>query len=226
MCGRYTHKLTWPQIVELYRLTGGADPPPELHPRYNMAPTQMAPVIRQGTAGREFALMRWGLVPSWAKEASIGNRLINARSETAAEKPAFRAALRARRCLVPANGFYEWQKTARAKQPWWIGMKDGEAFAMAGLWEAWRDPVGGSSLLTFTILTTDANALLAPIHERMPVIIDPGDYDTWLAGPAFAPLMRPFPADRMTAREVSTWVNSPAHDDPRCEAPMPLLSQG
>ena len=224
MCGRYTHKLTWPQIVELYRLTGGADPPPELHPRYNMAPTQMAPVIRQGAAGREFALMRWGLVPSWAKEASIGNRMINARSETAAEKPAFRAALRTRRCLVPANGFYEWQKTAGAKQPWWIGMKDDEAFAMAGLWEAWRDPGDGSSLLTFTILTTEANALLAPIHERMPVIIDPADYEAWLAGPAFAPLMKPFPADRMTAREVSTWVNSPAHDDPRCEAPLSFRS--
>ena len=220
MCGRYTHKLTWPKIVALYRLTEPVDPPGELEPRYNIAPTQLAPVLRLGKNGRELVVMRWGLVPGWAKDPSIGNRLINARAETAADKPSFRAAMRARRCLVPANGFYEWQKTGKAKQPWWIGMAGGAPFSMAGLWESWRDPASGGRLETFTILTTEANALLAPIHERMPAIIDPADYDGWLSGPDYANLLRPHAVASMAAHPVSSWVNSPAHDDARCAEPI------
>jgi putative SOS response-associated peptidase YedK len=222
MCGRYTHKLTWPEIVELYGLTNTAGPPAGLTARYNIAPTQNAPVIRQGKMGRELAMLHWGLVPSWAKDPTIGNRMINARAETAAEKPAFRAAMKARRCLVSASGFYEWQTTDKAKQPWWIGMEEGAPFAMAGLWESWRNSADGTLVETFAILTTAANALLAPIHERMPVIVDPGDYDCWLQGPAFAALLRPHPVAGMAAHPVSSWVNSPAHVDRRCEAPIAL----
>ena len=222
MCGRYTHRLTWPEIVALYGLTESAGPPPGLEPRYNIAPTQPAPVLRLGKNGREVVLMRWGLVPGWAKDPSIGNRLINARSESAAEKPSFRGAMRARRCLVPASGFYEWQKLGKAKQPWWVGMAGGAPFSMAGLWESWRDPVAGDRLKTITILTTAANAMLAPIHERMPVIVDPADYDAWLSGPGFAQLLRPHPTAGMAAHPVSSWVNSPAHDDPRCVEPVSL----
>jgi putative SOS response-associated peptidase YedK len=222
MCGRYTHKLTWPEIVELYGLTEPAGPPPALKPRYNIAPTQLAPVLRQAKNGRELALLRWGLVPGWAKDPSIGNRLINARSETAAQKPSFRAAMRSRRCLVLASGFYEWQKAGKAKQPWWIGMAGGAPFAMAGLWESWRDPAVGDRLETFTILTTEANAMLAPIHQRMPVIVDRADHDAWLTGPSFAQLLRAHPVAGMAAHPVSSWVNSPAHDDPRCEEPVAL----
>ena len=175
-----------------------------------------------------FSMLRWGLIPAWAKEPNIGYKLINARSETAHEKPSFRAAFRARRCLIPADGFYEWARTAKgkAKQPWLFQLKEGAGFALAGLWESWTVREGlaltgslaelapGDTLETCTILTTQANETVAPVHHRMPVILPPNAYDPWLAGESVP--LAPYPADVMTAHPVSTLVNKPANDDERC----------
>jgi putative SOS response-associated peptidase YedK len=186
-------------------------------------------IIRPAHAAkiREWALVQWGLVPSWSKDPSIGARLINARSETAAEKPSFRSALRRRRCLIPASGFYEWQRRPNGKQPYVIGMADGNPFAFAGLWEHWHG-LDGSELETCTVLTTEANELMAPIHDRMPVILEPQDYADWLGtGEDSAPaevaqlqhLMRPYPADQMKAYPVSNYVNDPRHEGAECIRP-------
>lgn len=215
MCGRFTNLLTWAELVALYGLSAVRTMPPEWRPRYNAAPTQRLPVVRRGAAGgRELALLRWGLVPSWAKDPAIGNKLINARAETVAEKPSFRAAFKARRCLVPVDGFYEWKRAGGAKQPYRITMADGSPFALAGLWERWtKEP---EPLETFTIITTTANSLMAAIHDRMPVIIDPADYDAWLESPDTTiptALLQPYPANRMSAYPVSSRVNSPRYDD-------------
>jgi putative SOS response-associated peptidase YedK len=222
MCGRYTHCYTWPEIVALYRLVADVLMPAGFGPRYNVAPTQDAPVLRLDKAGRrEIAMLRWGLIPSWAKDPAIGNRMINARAEGITEKPSFRAALRQRRCLIPASGFYEWQRAGPRKQPHCIGRADGKPFSMAGLWERWQDREGGPAIETFTIITTAANDLLAPIHDRMPAIIDPPDEEAWLGAPAPPlELLRPHSSQDMIAYPVSTWVNSPAHDDPRCAEPL------
>jgi putative SOS response-associated peptidase YedK len=168
--------------------------------------------------------MHWGLIPSWAKEPDIGNRLINARSETVSEKPSFRSAFKRRRCLVPTDGFYEWQRLNKRKQPHYIRMGDGEPFAFAGLWEHWEGQ-DETVIESCAILTTEANAFVRPIHNRMPVIVEPGNYDLWLeAEPdrtgALAQLMRPFSGDRLTAFPISTWVNSPKNDDARCVEPI------
>ena len=193
-------------------------------PRYNIAPSQGILVVRAAPDGvdgaREAAVLRWGLVPSWAKDPDIGNRMINARAETVAEKPSFRAAFRRRRCLVPATGFYEWQAANGPKTPYNIGMADGGLFAMAGLWEHWTAP-DGAAVETCAILTTEANELLRPIHARMPVIVAPGDFDLWL-DPALAmpellePLLRPFDPAAMAAHPVSRHVNNVRNDDPAC----------
>jgi putative SOS response-associated peptidase YedK len=223
MCGRYTDLLTWTQIVDLYEITSGEVAPNDFRTSYNVAPTQRAPIVRRGEKGREATLLRWGLIPAWAKDKSVGYKMINARAEGIATKPAFRSALKARRCLVVASGFYEWQKTASGKQPYWIGFADRRSLAFAGLWESWTDPVGGERIDSYTLITTEPNALCAPIHNRMPVILDPADYDRWLT--AEAPpedLLRPFPAGEMAAYPVSTWVNTPAHNDARCIEPLPL----
>src|SRR6266481_4082737 len=181
MCGRYTHLLTWEQVVQLYELTADLGPPADFLPRYNIAPTQMAPVVRMKDGKRELAMLQWGLIPSWAKDRSIGNRMINARAGSLLEKPAFSSAFQARRCLVLTGGLYEWRKTpGKPKQPFWIGMKDGGEFDMAGLWEVWRNRTSREVIESFTIITTDANAPVAPIHDRMPVIIDPNNFETWL----------------------------------------------
>jgi putative SOS response-associated peptidase YedK len=175
--------------------------------------------------GRELALLRWGLIPSWSKDPSIGNRLINARAETAREKPSFRNAFRRHRCLIPANGFYEWQRQERGKQPYFVRMRDERLFAFAGLWDRWEGP-DECVIETCAILTTSANAVLAPIHDRMPVILPPTEYARWL-DPALpdtdslAPLLAPFPPEKMLAFPVSPRVNSPAIDDERCTAPLP-----
>jgi putative SOS response-associated peptidase YedK len=220
MCGRY--RLTAKQrfIAEHFDLEET-----EVHvsPRYNIAPTQEAAVVRQDRQQpkRLFSLMRWGLVPYWAKDASIGFKTINAMSETAAEKASFREAMRRRRCLVPADGFYEWQKLGRKeKQPYNIGMADDGLFAFAGLWERWADSAG-TPLNSFTILTTTANPLLAGIHDRMPVILKPEDYAVWLdpgmTNPAgVADLLRPFDARLMKKYPVSTRVGNADNDDPEC----------
>ena len=173
-----------------------------------------------GGTGREWTILRWGLIPSWADDPGIGNRLINARAETAAEKPSFRNALRHRRCLIPADGFYEWVKAGKGpKQPYLIRLKDGQPFAFAGLWESWTSP-DGEVIESCTILTTEANEVLRPIHDRMPVIIAPEDYGLWL-DPATPPkavqeMLRSFPAEKMESQPVSTVVNDPKHETPRC----------
>ena len=174
----------------------------------------------QAGEGRELALLRWGLVPSWAKDPSIGNRMINARAETVATKPSYRAAFKRRRCLVPADGYYEWKKTGKAKQPYLIRLQDERPFAMAGLWESWQD-AGGAALQTFTIITTEANEATCDIHNRMPVILSPGDYPLWL-DPEFEraeqlqELLQPYDSHAMRLDPVSTYVNSPRNDSPEC----------
>lgn len=222
MCGRYT--LATP--TEALRALFGFSETPNLAPRYNIAPTQDAPVVRGGEGGaRHIALLRWGLVPFWAKDASIGNRLINARAEGLSEKPAFREAFRRRRCLVPADGFYEWRREGAIKQPYRFVIEDGRPFAFAGLWEAWKNPAdGGGPLETFTIVTSDANTAVRPVHDRMPVILAPGDYDAWLDPETpivrVLELLRPCPVEGLRSYPVGTRVNSPRADDPGLISPL------
>lgn len=214
MCGRYTLASPGNVVAELFEL----DEVPELRPRFNIAPTQEVAVVRAREGRRELGAVQWGLVPSWAKDLAIGQKLINARAETVAEKPAFRSALRARRCLVVADGFYEWQPTAGRKQPWYFRLRDGRPFAFAGLWERWQVP-GIDPLESCTIVTTEANGLVAPVHARMPVILSPEGCARWLAGgptEELQTLLAPFPPDRMRAHPVSLRVNSPAADDRGC----------
>lgn len=221
MCGRFT--LTDPDQA----LTVQFNLPsiPGLAPRYNIAPTQPVAAVREGSDGREGVLLRWGLIPFWARDVSIGARLINARSETAAEKPAFRAAFRRRRCLVVADGFYEWQKANGGKQPFFLRLREARPFAFAGLWEQWQGDEG-PAIESCTLLTTEPNDLIRPLHNRMPVILSPRDYDLWLdlqvqQPDRLEPLLRPYPAAEMEAHAVGRWVNNPAHDDPRCIEPLP-----
>ncbi len=222
MCGRYTIKAPVAQLATLFDVL---DPPP-VPPRYNVAPTQSVPVVRLNPEHnrREIALLRWGLIPGWAKDAAIGNRMINARAESVADKPSFRSAFKKRRCLVVADGFYEWQKTNGKKQPYYIGLKDGSPFAFASLWEHWRDPED-KPVETFTIITTDANELVKPIHNRMPVILQPKDYQEWLDPGVedkveLQKLLQPYPSEAMTAYPVSLLVNNPKNEDPECVAPL------
>jgi putative SOS response-associated peptidase YedK len=226
MCGRYSLTTAPEAMRRLFRTEG---PLPNWPPRYNIAPTQAAPVVRRRSMGQgnEIALLRWGLVPSWSKGPDPALSMINARAETVATKPAYRAAFRQRRCLVPTDGFFEWQKlagggTRPAKQPYHIRMKDGAPFAFAGLWEHWQGG-DGSVIESFTIIVTDANELVRPIHDRMPVVLDPSTYDHWLEPKTPSDLMlallRPFPARAMTAIKVSTRVNSPRNDDAACIEP-------
>jgi putative SOS response-associated peptidase YedK len=196
-------------------------------PRYNVAPTQDAPVVRLRADGeRAIAMLRWGLVPAWSEGPDSGYRMINARAETVATKPAFRGAFRRRRCLVPADGFYEWRKEGARKQPYRIRLRGGGPFAFAGLWERWSPERGDAEVIeSFTIVVTDANALLEPIHERMPVILAQSDYGAWLDVQGTEPeaaqaLLRPYPPDQMEAYPVSLRVNSPRNDDPECIAPL------
>jgi putative SOS response-associated peptidase YedK len=197
--------------------------------RYNIAPTQNVPVIRQDARKpiRQASLMRWGLVPSWAKDPAVGARMINARAETAAEKPAFRDSLERQRCLIPADGFYEWQRNGRSKQPHFFEMVDRRPFAFAGLWDRWRRP-DGNPLETFTVLTTTPNPLMADIHDRMPVILTAENYALWL-DPGFrdtaaaTEMLTPFDARGMRRYPVSERVNSVINDVPECSEPIDLL---
>jgi len=221
MCGRYT--LSSP--ADLIAQTFGLDQVPELAPRYNIAPTQPVAAVRLDSAGRRrLDFLRWGLVPGWAQDPSIGNRMINARAETVHVKPAFRTALRHRRCLILSDGFYEWRKTSEGKQPMHICMRDHHPFAFAGLWEHWQTPQG-EALESCTIITTAANALLAPIHDRMPVILPPQHHDRWLdpAAPSVDPLralLVPYAGEDMTAWPVDSRVNNPRNDSPHCMEPL------
>ncbi len=223
MCGRFT-------LFEADKILSrefGVSGIPPLSPRYNIAPSQAVAAVRTASAGtgRELALLRWGLIPSWSKDPAIGNRLINARAETVREKPSFRNAFRRHRCLIPANGFYEWQRLERGKQPYFVRMRDERLFAFAGLWDRWESPDKGV-IESCTILTTVANAVLSTIHDRMPVILPPAEYARWL-DPALqntdslAPLLAPFPAEDMLAFPVSPRVNIPTVDDQECMAPLP-----
>lgn len=205
------------------------DDAPYVAPRYNIAPTQPVAIVRPQQGGpREWTHVQWGLIPSWSKDPSMGARLINARSETVAEKPSFRSALKRRRCLIPTSGFYEWQRRPNGKQPYVIGMADGAPFAFAGLWEHWVGP-DGTELESCTVLTTTANELMAPIHDRMPVILDAQDYSAWLGtGAELNPgqvedlqhLMRPFDAEQMKAYRISNYVNDPRHEGAECIRPI------
>jgi len=225
MCGRFTLRTPLNQLVERFLF----EMPGELwKPRFNIAPSQPVAALRRPDpeTGRQLAWLRWGLIPSWAKDPAVGYKMINARSETVAEKPSFRHAFKHRRCLVLADGYYEWKKgeTTKQKQPYYIGMLDEQPFAFAGLWESWRSP-DGSPLETCTIITTEANSLTRSIHPRMPVILDPEDYDRWLAtseamGPEIDACLRRFPSERMTMFPVSTLVNSPKNDSPGCIEPL------
>ena len=219
MCGRFALLTPGQELVEQFGVTLDKD----VVPRYNIAPTQPVLAVRLARDGetREATFFRWGLIPSWSKDLSIGSRLINARSETAAEKPSFRAAFKRRRCLIPASGFYEWQRFNGGKQPMYIHSADGGAFGLAGLWEIWQTPDGGE-IESCTILTTTPNELMAPIHNRMPVIIEPEDYSMWLQ-PEERPedglhLLRPYPSEKMSAYPVSTYVNSPRNEGEACIA--------
>lgn len=219
MCGRYS--ITTP-VEALARLFGFPERP-NLAPRYNMAPTQIAPAVREEDGGRHLALLRWGLVPFWAKDIAIGARLINARAETLAEKPAFRDAFRKRRCLLPADGFYEWQAVESRKRPYLIRRRDGRPLAFAGLWESWRGG-GEAPLETFTIVTTEANGTLRPIHGRMPVIVEEEAFALWLSPPSdgagLRELLRPAREDLLETIEVSTRVNNVRNDDAACAEPL------
>ena len=205
-------------VVRLVQYFDLADEVPALEPRFNIAPTQTAPVIRMN-GNRHLAMCRWGLIPSWASDKAIGARLLNARSESVATKPAFRSAFKQRRCLVPADGFYEWQKAGSKKQPFFFRPVNDRPFAFAGLWETWHKD--DQALESFTILTTEANALLRPLHDRMPVILAPEDFAVWLDPrmqdlQTLQPLLRPYPAEGMTSYLVSTLVNSPRNESPQC----------
>jgi putative SOS response-associated peptidase YedK len=217
MCGRYALNERADILVRTFNLVGPADFPA----RFNIAPQTPVPVIRNSPAGRRADLVRWGLIPHWARDAAIGARLINARAETLAEKPAFRSAFRSRRCLIPASGFYEWQPTPHGKQPWFIRAESGVVLALAGVWDSWRTPEG-AILETCAIVTTEANDLLRRLHERMPVIIGPGDYEAWLSAPPADALAvaRPFPSGKLRTWPVSTRVNRATEEGPDLVNPV------
>ena len=223
MCGRYTISAPSDVVADLFEL----DPPPvEFSARFNVAPTQEAPVVRMSEQENRRTLkhLRWGLIPFWAKDRSLGDRMINARAETVAEKPAYRASFKRKRCLVVADGFYEWQATGGPKQPFLFRMSSGLPFAIAGLWDRW-DKGEGDPLETFTILTTTPNDVVKPAHHRMPVILSSQHYERWLDPESdnrdrLTDLLVSFPATEMEGFPVSTYVNSPANEGPRCVEPL------
>lgn len=214
MCGRFSFSQSSEALAEAFHLSV-----PSLSPRYNIAPTQPAPTILQSTDGRELKLLHWGLIPSWAKDTKMGAKLINARAETVDEKPAFRSAFKKRRCLVLADGFYEWQQQNGKKQPYYFRVEDGKPFAFAGLWEHWESP-DGEEIDSCTIITTEANDILRPIHDRMPVILAPKDYEQWLdigqKPESVKSLLQPYRSEAMNVYPVSAKVNNPKHDSPEC----------
>lgn len=231
MCGRYAFYTPIEAVTRLFAVN-------EVHatdiaPRYNIAPTQEVPIVRSSPFHgegadhaplRELALARWGLVPFWAKELAVGNRMINARAETVADKPAFRAAFRKRRCLVPADGFFEWQRTGDGKQPWYIHAASGEPLALAGLWELWDGGGEAPPVASCTIITTRANEFMRPLHDRMPVVLDADARDAWLdpaaAASALQALLEPPGEALLEAWPVSRRVNSPFNEDPSLVEPV------
>ncbi|NMG11001.1 SOS response-associated peptidase [Brasilonema sp. UFV-L1] len=222
MCGRFTLIQTAEALYQIFHV----EKIPDLEPQYNIAPTQMigAVLYNQASEQREFQKLRWGLIPSWSKEARIGMKLINARAETVAEKPAFRSAFKYRRCLVLADGFYEWQLQNAQRKPYYFRLQEEKVFGFAGLWEQWKSSED-DEITSCTILTTQANELVQPVHERMPVILQEQDYDVWLNPEVQTPqllqhLLHPYPSEAMTAYPVSKIVNSPKHNIPDCIKPL------
>ena len=213
MCGRYTLTIDIKTVAEKFGVPAALD----TSPRYNIAPTQeVVSVMRNGAS--HLARLRWGLIPSWAKDESIGSRMINARAETLTEKPSFKGLLRSKRCLIVADGFYEWKQENGSKIPMYMTLKSGEPFAFAGLWDLWKSP-DGEHIRSCTIITTEPNDLVAPIHNRMPAILLPGVYADWLDPDmrdeqALSHWLAPYPAEEMTARPVSRLVNDPKRDSP------------
>jgi putative SOS response-associated peptidase YedK len=228
MCGRFTNQYTWAELHRLYSLSDQSFPPSNFRPRYNAPPTDALPVVRLKDGRRQLSLIKWGLVPNFAKDAKEGAKLINARAETVADKPAFKGAFRHRRCLVPADGFYEWQKLSpKEKQPYFITLKDKEPFAFAGLYENWI-PREGPRLETFTIITCAPNALLSPIHDRMPVILTREAWGAWLGEELLSPdrlksLLKPFDSARMELWPVDRRVGNVANDDAALIEPAKAL---
>ncbi|MEN6625519.1 MAG: SOS response-associated peptidase [Candidatus Sumerlaeia bacterium] len=219
MCGRFTQTQSPQALAEAFGL---GEIPAGLEARYNIAPTQWVAAVRAQEPGgkRQLTLLRWGLIPGWARDASVGARMINAKCETAAQKPAFREPFRRRRCLIPADGFFEWEKTPSERVPYYYFLKGHALFALAGLWDRWRHP-GGETIESFTILTTGANALVAPVHDRMPVIVGPEHYGRWLDPAAdVKALLAPYPAEAMDRRRVSARVNKPDEDRPDLIEPV------
>jgi putative SOS response-associated peptidase YedK len=219
MCGRFTMKNPQRIHPELF----GLESLPELHAHYNIAPSQPVATVRETDAGRAVVTPKWGFIPSWAKEP--GRMPINARSETVATSPLFRGAFKHKRGLVLADGFFEWQKSGKHKQPYLIGRVDDQPFAVAALWDAWENPEG-EVVETATLLTTAPNDLMKPLHDRMPVILNAKDFDLWLDPKAkdagkLQDLLKPCDSDILKAYPVSTWVNNPRHDDPKCVEPLP-----
>ena len=220
MCGRYSQRQSAEIIAQAFQI----DHIPALKPRYNIAPTQPVPTILQlpTSTKRQLKMLNWGLIPSWAKDTKISSKLINARAETVAEKPSFRSAFRQRRCLVIADGFYEWkQQEDKQKQPFYFRMNDEHPFAFAGLWEHWQDKDSEEVIDSCTILTTEPNELMQSVHNRMPVILEPKNYDVWLDPEVknpelLQPLLHSYPAEEMTAFPVSKVVNKPGNDTAEC----------
>ncbi len=222
MCGRFTLSVfpeVLSQIFEIEKI-------PDFKPQYNIAPTQMVLVVLYNSDNhkREIQQLRWGLIPSWAKDQSMGAKLINARAETVAEKPAFRRAFKHQRCLVVADGFYEWRKQDGKKQPYYFRLLNGKPFAFAGLWEEWQSPEQ-EHIKSCTILTTQANELLQQVHDRMPVILPQENYNFWLDPQVhdrelLQPLLHPYPSETMTSYPVPTLVNSPKNNSPECIIPL------
>ncbi|GAB4378590.1 MAG: SOS response-associated peptidase [Elainellaceae cyanobacterium] len=230
MCGRFTLIQQGEAIADQFEL----EEVPYVEPRYNIAPTQPVAVVRATAENpeRQFTHLYWGLIPSWAKDPQIGARMINARAETVTEKPSFRAAFKRRRCLIPADGFYEWQRSPQGKQPYYFQLDQHQPFAFAGLWEHWQSGAG-DEIESCTILTTEANDVLRPVHDRMPVILHPQDYDLWLdpevqGGRDLQELLHPYPEEEMQRYAVSKKVNNPRHDNADCLEPVSLepLSNG
>lgn len=222
MCGRFVLISSAEALASAF----GIEDPPALAPRYNIAPGQPVLTVHQDPAGRRRGgLIHWGLVPAWSRERPAGASLINARAETAADKPSFRLPFRRRRCVVPADGFYEWSPAGAARQPWFIHRRDRRPFAIAGLWDRWYDP-GGNALESCALLTTAANSFMAPLHSRMPVILDAETIGPWLDPDEhrvehLAMLLKPVPDDLLAAYAVNRRVNDPRHDDPACLEPAP-----
>ena len=230
VCGRFTLRTPADIIKDVF----GLEPLPGFQPRYNIAPTQPVAVVRQLDEGRRLEMLRWGLIPWWAQDASVGNRMINARAETVAAKPAYREPFEQRRCLIPADGFYEWQRLGNGrKQPFHFELCSSDAFAFAGIWDRWRDRTSGVVTESCALITTDANSVVSPIHDRMPVMLMPSAFGTWLERDAepdrLQRLLRPIDAELLRAAPVSVLVNRPENDDARCldriaaPSPQPTL---